>query len=140
MLTPCTQESFSFHHVGRREVVGRFDGGRISSDGGALLLGQVERHTGIIAQFAECFTDHRDAQLIEHTVEQLVCQRVYGLALGYEDLNDHDTLRTDPLLAALVNCDDPLGRDRRPRGRVGSWQGVGGQEHAQSSGVDAGGR
>jgi len=114
MLTQCTQESLSFHQVGRREVVGRFDGGRISSDGGALLLGQVGRRTGIIAQFAECFTDHRDAQLIEHTVEQLVGQRVYGLALGYEDLNDHDTLRTDPLLAALVNPrKDPLGRDRR---------------------------
>jgi hypothetical protein len=113
MLTQCTQESFCFHQVGRRQVVGRFDGGRISSDGGALLLGRVEHLTHIMAQFAACFTDHRDAELIEHPLAQLVAQRVYGLALGYEDLNDHDALRTDPLLAALVGCDDPLGRERR---------------------------
>jgi hypothetical protein len=112
-MTQCNQLSFSFGTVGRRQVVGRFDGGRISSDGGAMLLGQVEQRTGIVAQFAECFTDHRDPELIEHTLKQLVAQRVYGLALGYEDLNDHDTLRHDPLLAALVGCDDPLGRDRR---------------------------
>jgi hypothetical protein len=77
--------------VWRRDVVARFDGGRISSDGGALLLGEVERRTGILTQFAGCFVDHRDEELVEHTVEQLVSQRVYGLALGYEDLNDHDT-------------------------------------------------
>lgn len=112
-MTECNQQSFCFHHSGRREVVARFDGGRISSDGGALLLGQVERRTSILAQFARCFTDHRDPELIEHTVEQLVSQRVYGLALGYEDLNDHDALRHDPLLAALVGCADPLGERRR---------------------------
>ena len=113
MVTQCTQDSFCFHRLGRREVVGQFDGGRISSDGGALLLGRVERRTGILSQFARCFTDHRDPELIEHPLAQLVAQRVYGLALGYEDLNDHDALRTDPLLAALVGCDDPLGHDRR---------------------------
>jgi len=105
--------TFGFQRVGRREVVARFDGGRISSDGGALLLGEVERHTGILSQFAGCFDDYRDEELVEHSVEQLVSQRVYGLALGYEDLNDHDTLRHDPLLATLVGHDDPLGRKRR---------------------------
>jgi hypothetical protein len=113
LKTQCTQRSFFFHRVGRRQVVARFDGGRISSDGGALLLGEVERRTRIIEQFAGCFTDHRNPDLIEHTVQQLVGQRVYGLALGYEDLNDHDALRFDPLLATLVNDADPLGRDRR---------------------------
>jgi hypothetical protein len=92
--------------------VGRFDGGRITSDGGGLLLRETEQATGIIAQFAGCFTDHRDPDLIEHTVEELVAQRIYALALGYEDLNDHDDLRNDPLLAVLAGKKDPLGRNR----------------------------
>jgi len=116
MATECTQQSFAFHTIGRREVVARFDGGRITSDGGGLLLSQVERITRIISKFAACFTDHRNPDLIEHTVEELVGQRVYGLALGYEDLNDHDDLRHDPLLAVLVGKQDPLG-DERPRAR-----------------------
>jgi hypothetical protein len=101
--------------------VGRFDGGTISSDGGCLLLGEAERLTGTLRQFAACFTDHRDPDAIEHTVAQLVAQRVYGLALGYEDLNDHDTLRLDPLLATLVGKTDPTGADRlrrRDRGKA----------------------
>lgn len=112
-MTECNPQSFLFHHQGRRQVVARFDGGRISSDGGALLLGQVERRTGILARFAGCFTDHRDPDRIEHSVLQLVSQRVFGLALGYEDLNDHDTLRHDPLLASLVGHADPQGHRRR---------------------------
>jgi hypothetical protein len=112
MKTECNQESFGFHALGRREVVGRFDGGQITSDGGGLLLRQTEQATGIIGQFAACFTDHRNPNLIEHTVEELVAQRIYGLTLGYEDLNDHDDLRCDPLLAVLVGKKDPLGRDR----------------------------
>jgi hypothetical protein len=95
--------------------VATFTGGSISSDGGALLLRQVEEHTGLIRQFAACFTDHRDPELIEHPLEHLVAQRLYGLALGYEDLNDHDLLRADPLLAAVVGDDDPLGAQRRRR-------------------------
>ena len=66
---------------------------------GVLLLREVEKRTGLIAGLAECFSDHRDSRLIEHTVRELLGQRVYGLCLGYEDLNDHDQLRTDPMLA-----------------------------------------
>jgi hypothetical protein len=95
--------------------VGRFDGGRITTDGGGLLLREAERVTGIIRRFASCFTDYRDPERIEHTVEELVGQRVYGIALGYEDLNDHDDLRYDPLLAVLVGKEDPLGRGRHRR-------------------------
>jgi hypothetical protein len=101
--------------LGRREVVADFDGGDISSDGGALLLRKTEELTGIIRQFAACFTDHRDPDRIEHRVEELLAQRVYGLALGYEDLNDHDDLRRDPLLAAVVGKTDPTGQARRRR-------------------------
>jgi len=93
-------------------VVARFDGGTITSDGGGVLLGEVERRTGIVRQFAACFTDHRDPELVEHQVQELVAQRVYGLALGYEDLNDHDELRADPLLATLVGKKDPTGAQR----------------------------
>jgi hypothetical protein len=107
---------FDFEPLGRREVVGRFDGGTISSDGGGILLREVEGKTGIMRQFAACFEDHRDPELIEFTVEQLLAQRVYGLALGYEDLADHDDLRRDPLLATLVGKADPTGHDR-PRQR-----------------------
>jgi hypothetical protein len=78
-----------------------------------MLLREVEQRAGIIRQFSECFTDHRSPLLIEHTVEELVGQRVYGLALGYEDLNDHDELRRDPLLAVVVGKADPTGEDRR---------------------------
>jgi hypothetical protein len=121
MATECTTKSFAFHTLGRREVVARFDGGRITSDGGGLLLRQVERITGIIHKFAGCFTDHRDPDLIEHTTEELIAQRVYALASGYEDLNDHDDLRHDPLLAVLVGKQDPLGHQRlraRDRGKA----------------------
>ena len=112
MLTQCNQESFGFHPLGRREVRGRFDGGAITSDAGGLLLREVEKRTGILAQFAACFTDHRDPARIEPTVRELVAQRVYALALGYEDLNDHAQLRRDPLLAVLVEKPDPTGESR----------------------------
>jgi hypothetical protein len=118
MPTECNSPHLVFQPVGQRSVVARFDGGTISSDGGCLLLGEAERLTGTLRQFAACFTDHRDPEVIEHTVGELVAQRVYGLALGYEDLNDHDTLRLDPLLATLVGKGDPTGADRlRPRDR-----------------------
>ena len=113
MPTQCNQESFEFHPLGKREVRGQFDGGAITSDAGGLLLREVEKRTGIIAQFAACFSDHRDAERIEHTVKELVAQRVYALALGYEDLNDHDQLRHDPLLAVLAEKPDPASRARK---------------------------
>ena len=112
MTTECTNRDLLFQPLRSREVVGRFDGGTISSDGGCLLLGEAERLTGTLRQLAACFTDHRDPDALEHTVAQLIAQRVYGLALGYEDLNDHDTLRLDPLLATLVGKVDPTGADR----------------------------
>ena len=112
MGTQCNQESFQFHPLAGREVRGRFDGGAITSDAGGLLLREAEKRTGIIAQFAACFTDHRDPIRIEHPVKALVAQRVYALALGYEDLNDHDQLRADPLLAVLAEKPDPTGESR----------------------------
>ena len=101
-----------FHPLDKREVRGGFDGGTITSDAGGLLLREVEKRTGIIAQFAACFRDHRQAERIEHRVEELVAQRVYGLALGYEDLNDHEELRRDPLLGVLAEKPDPTGESR----------------------------
>ena len=112
MPTPCNQESFRFHPRNRRQVRGRFDGGAITTDAGGLLRREVEKRTGIIAQYAACFQDHRDAARIEHGAEARVAQRVYGLALGYEDLNDHDELRRDPLLAVLAEKSDPTGEKR----------------------------
>jgi hypothetical protein len=94
-------------------VEGGFDGGEITSDGGGLLLREVEKRNGVIRRFAGCFRDGRHPGWIEHTVEELVGQRVYGLALGYEDLNDHDALRRDHLLAVMVDKPDPTGMDRR---------------------------
>ena len=107
MRTECSQFVFGFHPLKRREIRAEFNGGAISSDGGGLLLREVEKRLGILRQFAACFTDYRNADLIEHTVDELVAQRVYGLALGYEDLNDHEELRNDPLLAVLVEKSDP---------------------------------
>ena len=103
----CNGEQLSFQGVGGRQIVARFDGGQLSSDGGGLLLREVERRTGLLSQFAACFRDFRDPLLVEHTVKSLISQRVMGLALGYEDLNDHDQLRHDPLIATLVEKADP---------------------------------
>ena len=120
-MTPEFNSSFlDFPMLGSREVLADFDGGDITSDGGALLLRKTEQLTAIIRQFAACFTDHRNPHLIEHTVEELIAQRVYALALGYEDLNDHDDLRRDPLLATVVGKGDPTGKTRqrqRDRGK-----------------------
>src|SRR3954463_9993086 len=115
MTTECNATYLDFPMLGPRQVLADFDGGDISSDGGALLLREAERLTGVIRQFAACFTDHRKADLTEHTVEELIAQRVYALALGYEDLNDHDDLRRDPLLATVVGKADPTGKTRQRR-------------------------
>jgi hypothetical protein len=120
MATECNSSYLDFPMLGSREVLADFDGGDSSSDGGALLLRETERLTGIIRQFAACFTDHRNPGLVEHTVGELIAQRVYALALGYEDLNDHDDLRRDPLLATVVGKGDPTGKTRqreRDRGK-----------------------
>ena len=105
-------DSLSFGTLGRREVVGQFDGGTITSDGGALLLRELEEKTGFLTSFAECFVDHRDPRYTQFSLEELLGQRVFGLVLGYEDLNDHEELRKDPLLATLTGRADPTGQDR----------------------------
>ncbi|MEO6877359.1 MAG: transposase, partial [Gemmatimonadaceae bacterium] len=99
MRTECRAGALAFQGVAGRGVVARFDGGALTSDGGAVLLREVERATGVLQQFAACFCDYRDPTRVRHSVAALVRQRVYGLALGYEDLNDHDALRQDPLFA-----------------------------------------
>ena len=116
MNTECISKQLEFPGLGRRTVVGQFDGGKISSDSGGVLLREVEQRTHMLKRLAGCFVDHRDASQIEHAVESLIKQRVMGLALGYEDLNDHDTLRHDPLLALLSDHPDVAGQ-RRKRAR-----------------------
>ena len=106
MPTECIADTLHFQEVAGRAVVGRFDGGTLTSDGGAVLLREVERATGILAQFGACFHDHRDPTRVRHSVPALVRQRIYALALGYEDLNDHDALRHDPLFAVLAEATD----------------------------------
>jgi hypothetical protein len=121
LQTQCNQQSLEFHPLNERQVVGRFDGGKITTDAGGLLLREVEQRRGIIARFAACFQDHRAVGQVEHRVQELVAQRVYALALGYEDLNDHDELRRDPLLAVLAEKPDPTGESRarkRDRGKA----------------------
>jgi len=102
MRTECIADLFGFAPVEGRRVEASFDGGRITSDAGGLLVGMTDRALGLVDRLAQCFTDHRDPELIEHTVRTLVGQRVLGLTLGYEDLNDHDRLRHDPLLAVVL--------------------------------------
>jgi Transposase DDE domain group 1 len=106
-MTECSQDSFAFAPAFRREVIARFDAGPVSSDGGALLLREVANKIDLLPRLAACFTDGREPGRIEHTVEQLLSQRVYALALGYEDLNDHDRLRFDPLLSLLSGQREP---------------------------------
>ncbi len=102
MPTECSAERFEFEPVEGRKVVSGFDGGAITSDAGALLLGAADRVIGLVGRFAQCFRDVRRPELIEHEVKTLLGQRVFGIALGYEDLNDHDDLRHDPVMAVLA--------------------------------------
>jgi hypothetical protein len=111
-MTQCIPTLFGFQDLGAREVVAAFDGGNVTSDAGGLLLREVEDKFRFLEQFTRCFTDYRDPDLIEHTLLDLIKQRVFGLCLGYEDLNDHDQLRLDPLLAVLVGKTDPVGAER----------------------------
>ena len=102
MPTECISDLFGFAAIERRQVVASFDGGSMTSDGGALLLGATDRAVRLVDRFAGCFSDGRTAELIEHEVRTLVGQRVFGIALGYEDLIDHDQLRHDPVMAVLA--------------------------------------
>jgi hypothetical protein len=120
METQCSQQTFEFQPLGARQVTAGFDGGTITSDAGGLLLRELEAKTGLLADLATCFDDFRDGERTEHSVEELIKQRVFALALGYEDLNDHDQLRADPLLATLVGKRDVTGQERsdqRDRGK-----------------------
>jgi len=102
MQTECSADLFGFAPVAGRAVVAGFDGGRMTSDAGALLLGATDRAIGLVERFADCFSDGRAPELLEHSVGTLVGQRIFGIALGYEDLIDHDQLRHDPTLAVLA--------------------------------------
>ena len=102
MPTECNPEHLEFARVEGRRVVAGFDGGAVTSDAGGLLLGATDRAIGLVRRLAACFRDRRKPELIEHEVATLVGQRVFAMALGYEDLNDHDELRHDPIMAILA--------------------------------------
>lgn len=105
-MTECNQSSFKFKAHGSKQVVARFEGGTITSDAGALLLRETDQRLNLLPRAAACFLDGRDPRRIKHEVEQMVAQRVYGLALGYEDLNDHEQLRHDPLMGVMAGKRD----------------------------------
>jgi hypothetical protein len=105
-MTECNQSSFGFEALGSREIVARFDGGTISSDGGAFLLRQTDQRLNVLPRLAECFLDGRNQNLVDHSIQEMLAQRVYGLALGYEDLNDHEQLRHDPVFGILAGRED----------------------------------
>jgi Transposase DDE domain group 1 len=105
-MTECIQSGFEFKAHFSREVVARFDGGRMTSDAGGLLLRETDQRLNLLPRLAQCFLDGRDPARIEHSVAEMVSQRVYGLALGYEDLNDHEQLRQDPMLKLLAGQPD----------------------------------
>jgi hypothetical protein len=113
METECNPKQLHFQGLGGRKVVAAFDGGTITSDAGALLLREVETARGFLQRFCGCFVDHRDPRYVEHSLQEMVTQRVIGLCLGYEDLNDHEELRRDPLLATVCGKLDPSGEQRR---------------------------
>lgn len=110
--TECKNQPLLFQDLGRRKVVVDFSGGTLCSDAGVLLLRQVDQSLGLSRGLAACFDDSRDLRYADHAVQELVRQRLYGLALGYEDINDHERLRLDPLMAVACNKRDPLGMDR----------------------------
>lgn len=113
MSTQCNESRIEFHGFGERVLTADFDGGNLVSDGGVPLLAEVDRMFRVLERYADCFTDHRDPERTEHSVLELARQRIYGLCLGYEDLNDHDRLRADALIAACVGKPDPAGQQRR---------------------------
>jgi hypothetical protein len=112
-MTECNQSSFGFEASGSRGIVARFDGGTISSDGGAFLLRQTDKRLNLMARLAGCFLDGRNQIQVEHSVQEMLSQRIFGLALGYEDINDHEQLRKDPVFGILA------GRDEREKPLAG---------------------
>jgi len=123
MRTDCSRQGFLFQELGARSVVAAFDGGTITSDGGLLLVRELESKRRIVRQFARCFVDHRNREQVEHSVEEMLAQRVFAISCGYEDLNDHDFLAADPVLATAIGKTDPTGesrRRRRDRGKAGA--------------------
>lgn len=126
-MTNCIQRGFDFPAVKRRRVQARFDGGAVSSDGGVLLLRQADRRLGLSNRLAKVLPDSRDARRCAHSLESLLRQRIYGIALGYEDLNDHDVLRTDPAVQTAVERLEPLAssatlcRWENQSGRAAAW-------------------
>ena len=111
-MTECNEQGLLFQDLGSRKVVVDFNGGYLSSDGGGVLLRELERRSGLLGEFSHCLFDLRDQRFVEHSVESLIKQRVNALVLGYEDLNDHDELRRDPMHGLLADKSDPLGQDR----------------------------
>lgn len=110
--TDCNDQQMFFQELGSRKVVADFTGGSLSSDGGVLLLRQTDKNMGMTVQLAQCFGDLRKQVFVDHSLEHLLAQRIYGLALGYEDINDHNALRLDPLLAAACDKVDVEGTER----------------------------
>ncbi len=106
-MTECSELRFALASESRREIVAEFTGGAISSDGGALLLRETDRKMHLLERFSQCFVDGRNPVWVEHSIKQMLAQRVYALALGYEDLNDHEQLRNDPLLRVVAGKREP---------------------------------
>src|SRR5712671_3282091 len=127
MPTQCSQEELDFGSCGRRKLVGAFDGGAITPNGGALLLGAADRSIRLTDRLAQCFRDLRLADGITHSVADLLRQRIFGLALGYEDLLDHDELRHDPALTAVLD---------KPGGQLAGKSTLNRLEHAGKIGLD----
>jgi hypothetical protein len=127
-MTECKQETFAFTERFSRSVEAAFTSVRVPSDGGVVLLREADRRINLMGRLAACFTDGRDADRVEHSIAQMLAQRIYGLALGYEDLCDHDQLRTDPLFGVLAGkreLGQPLaGKPGPPRTGLRPWGGT----------------
>jgi hypothetical protein len=133
MPTECSRDLFGYEVVEGRRVVAAFDGGQVTSDAGALLLGAADRALGLVRRLAGCFTDGRAPELVEHTVETMLMQRICGIALGYEDLVDHDELRHDPVLATLAGKLEARRADCAPLAGKSTLNRL---EHAPASALD----
>ena len=133
MPTECSRDLFGFEAVEGRQVVAAFDGGQVTSDAGALLLGAANRAIGLVGRLAGCFADGRRPELVEHGVGTMLMQRICGLALGYEDLVDHDELRHDPVLATLVGKLEAHRADCAPLAGKSTLNRL---EHAPTSALD----